>query len=108
MFLVASFDFGGSSDVALHACTADEGAAAAVYERLARAWAAHNARCYKAAEGAARLVELLRVDGGGFASDAGHTLFWGGGGAAAPGVTVLRTNNGSWDEGGDGELCGTI
>ena len=91
MFVVVSFDFGGSSSVALHACTEDRTAAEALYEELAASRADYNRR--HRAEGMARLVELLEVPDG-YASRDGAVLFWSGGGGSRPcGVAVLRSNN---------------
>ena len=61
MFLVLSFDFGGSSNVSLHAATEDEAAAEAVYGRLTAT---------------GMLVEMLETGVPEFALERGVSLFW--------------------------------
>lgn len=88
MYMVVSFDFGGSSEVRLHCCHADAGTANAVYERVAAAAAAYNARIGTSA-GAGVLVELLRTPAAGFI-DEPRVLFWG---RPSPNVVTIRCNN---------------
>ena len=89
-FIVVGFDFGGSLSVCLHACTSDEQGARAVYARLAEKYGPYNQK--HGAQGSAQLIELVRVEPG-FCKE--HTFFWGNG--DVKGVTVLETNNGSWE-----------
>ena len=74
MYVVTSFDFGGTSDVKLHAVTADEALAQEVYASVLNSCNLINS------SGAARtLVELTQIpaDTKLLGADA-RTLFWGG------------------------------
>ena len=76
MYVVTSFDFGGSSNVKLHVATADANLAQEVYASVLDACNLKNA----AYTGAARmLVELTHIpaDTKLLGADA-RTLFWGG------------------------------
>ena len=79
MYVVTSFDFGGSSNVKLHVATADANLAQEVYASVLDACNLKNT-AYASADGAARaLVELTQVpaDTKLLGADA-RTLFWGG------------------------------
>jgi hypothetical protein len=102
MFLVVSFDFGGSSNVALHACTTDEEAAKALYDCLVTKYAPANAKAAAEDNGCARLVELVRVDGNNFLSDKGYVLFWG----SKHDKLVCVNNNNDTNDGA--HACGTL
>ena len=74
IYVVSSFDFGGTSDVKLHAATADRAHAQKVYESVRSAYDLKNATTSSTRV----LVELTPVP-----PDADElTLFWGG----APGA----------------------
>ena len=78
-YLVISFDFGGSSDVKVHAATACADLAWTVYEEVRAECDAQNAG-YAASGGAKRLVELARVPADkALVGAEAPTLFWGGG-----------------------------
>ena len=77
MYVVTSFDFGGTSNVKLHAVTADEALAQEVYASVLNSCNLINST---ANHGAARaLVELTQIpaDTKLLGADA-RTLFWGG------------------------------
>jgi len=77
MYVVTSFDFGGTSNVKLHVATADAKLAQEVYTSVLDACNLHNA-AYASAGGAARmLVELTQIpeDTKLLGADA-RTLFW--------------------------------
>ena len=75
MYIVTSFDFGGSSAVKLHVVTADLTLAQEVYASVLAVCALHNATCSDAAR---LLVELTHIpqDTKLLGADA-RTLFWG-------------------------------
>jgi len=81
IYVVTSFDFGGSSNVKLHVATADASLAQEVYESVLEACNLKN-KAYT--DGAARaLVELTQIqEDTKLLGDDAHTLFWGGGGDA--------------------------
>lgn len=87
IFVVISFDFGGSSDVTLHACTTSYDNAIDVYEKLSSKYESYNLKMSE--DGAAKLVELLEVPDG-FCSEKGHILYWG---DEITNVKILKTNN---------------
>lgn len=84
MFVVVSFDFGGSSSVAVHAVTSEEGPALEVWTAIAG-----KARPTIPDEGAKLLVELWDFEDG-FVSEVGAGLFWG---RPHKGARMVRTNN---------------
>jgi hypothetical protein len=75
MYVVTSFDYGGSSAVKLHVVTADLALAQEVYAAVLAVCDEHNATCDAAAR---LLVELTHVpqDAKLLGADA-RTLFWG-------------------------------
>lgn len=89
MYIVVSFDFGGSSNVALHCCTSDIVMAEALYEKIAQSYVEYNSARDRDDDAAMRLVELVEVQDG-FSSEEGLTLYWGN---QVPFGRVLKTNN---------------
>lgn len=67
------FDFGGQSDVTLHACTTNKDAAEAIFSKLDAAFKPYNKKVVK--EGAAKLVDLIHVPDD-YVSEEGHTFYW--------------------------------
>ena len=103
MYIVVSYDFGGSSSVMLHSITADLLDATAVYERIASSVSDYNRRY--AHEGLIHMVELVSVPSG-FSDDRGFQLFWSRTeDDALTGISVLRTNNGRTTRGSGGPLA---
>ena len=91
MYLVQSFDFGGSSDVAVHALTSVMEDAERAYAAVLARHAAYNAK--SPVTGAKRLVERVEVPEG-YSCVEGFKLYWGWDrNGAASGPRVLRTNN---------------
>jgi hypothetical protein len=86
-FLVVSFDFGGTSNVTLHACTTNKEAAEAVYDKLAASFLSYNKDNKE--HGASRLVDLLYVSDD-YVSDLGHTFYWGETSHTAPKTTHIE------------------
>ena len=79
IYVVTSFDFGGSSNVKLHVATADASLAQEVYESVLDACNLKNA-AYASTGGARMLVELTQIqEDTKLLGDDAHTLFWGGG-----------------------------
>lgn len=70
MYAVVSFDFLGSSNVAVHALLTDEARARQVFQRVCDA-------AQRLKQPNKPLVDLLRVDGDELESDEGVLLFWG-------------------------------
>lgn len=68
-YVVVSFDFGGSSDVRIHALTDDIENAKKVHSQL-------DANSPAAREGYQRLIQVVRLPGE-YVSREGHCLFWG-------------------------------
>ena len=103
MYIVVSYDFGGSSSVTLHSVTTDLLDATAVYERVASAVSDYNRRYVH--EGLIHIVELVSVPSG-FSDARGFQLFWSrADDDALTGVSVLRTNNGRTTRGSGGPLA---
>ena len=80
IYVVTSFDFGGSSNVKLHVATADANLAQEVYASVLDACNLKNA-AYTGG-GARMLVELTQIqEDTKLLGDDAHTLFWGSGDA---------------------------
>lgn len=87
MYIVMSYDFGGTATVKIHCTTASLEIARARYTTLADTHRIQNMNRI-AANAGSTLIELAEVPDD-FDSDAGHTLFWGEDSA----VQTIMSNN---------------
>lgn len=98
MFVVLSFDFGGGSNVRLHACTDDETRARTTYLAVKSKWDEYNRRF--AQTGMQCLVQMIRVPDA-YADIEGFDVF--GFSSGRPGLppptppcSIVMSNNGEY------------
>lgn len=89
MFLVLSFDFGGSSDVRVHGLTSDDRKAQIAYDSVCRQFEAYNEKHKD--DGLRKLVDMIAMPDD-FVWEEGFTAFWGKT-DPFPGVQRLASNN---------------
>jgi hypothetical protein len=89
MYVLVSFDFGGSDNVAIHAVTGDRAAAERMWHVVSSKPRARPPPSYAQCAPYHVLVELWEFPDG-YASEAGCGIFWG---LRDEGATMLLTNN---------------
>jgi hypothetical protein len=96
IYVLVSFDYGGSSSVCLRAVTSSYEDASGAFQRLEAQFKEYNPR----SEGDGMMVELLEVDGD-FVDDGGFNLFWE---SRVDGFYGSQVSHGSHERGGASSL----
>jgi hypothetical protein len=90
MFLVISFDFGGSSNVCIHCLTSNITIAQNMYERVIESVNLENECNYDSTS--KHLVELAEIDDE-YLNEKGFIMFWNWENNSDKPINILRSNN---------------